>query len=150
MTIPHFNFISKTSKKTSISTKIFFVFFGLLLVSSGFFIGYNYNKLEKSIIPKIKPIAISDSVCSKNNFEKTKLKADLLKEYAYLILTPAEKIKDIDSYSVSMENKVNQISDNITTEKYVATFEVDTKEQKIIKIIEFFDYLSESIKSDLN
>jgi hypothetical protein len=73
-------------------------------------------------------------------------KLDLLKSYTDFVLLPKEKIADPVKYAEDMGELVKSINSEEITAKYYATGETEGKEQKIV---DFLDYLSESLKADL-
>jgi len=78
--------------------------------------------------------------------EKAVQKLDLLKSYTDFIFLPKEKIGDPVAFADDMEKKVETIGDDVIASKYNATGESENKEQKII---DFLDFLNNSIRSDL-
>jgi len=69
-----------------------------------------------------------------------------LKSYTDFVLLPKEKIADPIKYADTMGELVKSINSEEITAKYYATGETEGKEQKIV---DFLDYLSESLKADL-
>lgn len=126
--------------------KVFFILILALIVglAGGYFYG---NKNQKTAISL--PCAGDSQDSSANNIidtEKIALKLNLLKDYTDFVLLPLEKIADPEKYADDMEKKAVEIGDNEIIAKFYATGETADKEQKIL---DFLDYLNESVKADL-
>lgn len=120
----------------------------VLVLLLGIGVGYYFGKrqVEEAKIPgKENSLAISEVKTGEN--EKALQKLDLLKSYTDFIFLPKEKIEDPIAFAEDMTKKVETIGDDIITAKYSATGESENKEQKII---DFLDFLNESIKADLS
>jgi len=128
--------------------------FGLVVIAlimgtgTGFYFGgksSNDSKLVK--ITNSKNEEVLNTIVDASKKKLTLQKLDLLKSYTDFVLLPNEKIADPKKYANDMGEKVEAINNNEIAAKYYATGETDGKEQKIV---DFLDYLNESIKADLN
>lgn len=97
------------------------------------------NKDETAPTSDVKPDASKKALALQ--------KLDLLKRYTDFVKLPQNQVADPTKYANDMGEIVKAINDNKITAKFYATGETDNKEQKIV---DFLDYLNESIKSDLN
>jgi len=118
----------------------------ILGLSSGFYFGAKQGgggkKVEINNKQTVCPTETSDT--SKKTLALQKL--DLLKSYTDFVLLPKEKIADPIKYADNMSEMVKNIKSEEIAAKYYATGEAEGKEQKIV---DFLDYLSESLKADL-
>ncbi|MBU2028950.1 hypothetical protein KJ761_03635 [Patescibacteria group bacterium] len=127
------------------SKKILFLLVLALVVGAS--VGYSLgNKKPVTILEKN-----SEQITTGNEMtaEKKALigqKLDLLKNYTNFVFLPPEATGDSLSYVEKMEKIVQSINDENITAKFYATGEAENKEQKII---DFLDFLNESIKADL-
>jgi len=112
-----------------------------LVFALGIISGYLFG--SKNGVRSVKNFTINNDNSEKEI--KALLKLDLLKEYTEFILLPSEKIGNSEEYANSMAEKVKNLDDPQITSKFYATGETENKEQKII---DFLNFLSESIKSD--
>jgi hypothetical protein len=116
---------------------VLIIVFALGVVSGYFFGGRNKSESGKSV-------TINNT--SEKKATNALLKLDLLKDYTGFILSPSETIGNSEEYANNMAEKVKKINDTEITSKFYATGETENKEQKII---DFLNFLNDSIKADL-
>ena len=102
----------------------------------------NSNKDETATASDVKPYVDKKDLALR--------KLDLLKYYTNFVLLPKEKFADPKKYGEDMSAVVEEINDNEITARYKATAEADSDEQRIENIRSLLNYLSDSIRSDLN
>lgn len=101
----------------------------------------NSNKDETVPTSDVKPDASKKALALR--------KLDLLKYYTNFVLLPKEKFADPKKYGEDMSAVVTEINDDEITSRYNATVEADNDEQRVVNIRVLLNYLSDSIRSDL-
>lgn len=125
--------------------KVFFIL--ILVFVAGLAGGYFYGSKNQKTATSLPCSSDSqDSSAKVSDIDKVNLKLDLLKDYTDFVLLPSEKIIDPLKYADDMGKKAVEIDDKEITAKFYATGEADNKEQKIV---DFLDFLNNSIKDDL-
>lgn len=115
-------------------------------IGTGYYFGSNAQSSKViEIRNTAKERANTDLDADKKNLTLQKL--DLLKNYTDFIFLPPEATGNSLNYVEEMEKRVKSINDEKITAKFYTTGETENKEQKII---EFLDFLNESIKADLS
>lgn len=101
----------------------------------------NSNKDKTIPTPDAKPDASKKALALR--------KLDLLKYYTNFVLLPKEKFADPKKYGEDMSAVVTEINDDEITSRYNATVEAENDEQRVVNIRILLNYLSDSIRSDL-
>lgn len=129
------------NKKTIFLLGLFFLL--------GFFSAYLYEKRQQAVIfSEVAKQNAENANCSLDNSKVSVVttKLDLLKSYTDFILLPVNKIGDSAAYTNEMTKQVQAINDSDIETKFYATGDKTGREQKII---DFLDYLNDSIRGDL-
>lgn len=99
------------------------------------------SKVSYSINREPPPAKIVDI-----NRDRLNKKLDLLRDYINFVNLPREQIGDTSTYVIRMGEEVQATNDAGIIEKYSATGDQNNQEKNIL---DFFNFLIESIKNDL-
>lgn len=118
----------------------------ILGLASGFYFGDKRAGSGKKVEINNNQTTCSTEIPNASKKTLALQKLELLKSYTDFVLLPKEKIADPLKYVDDMGELVKSINSEEISAKYYATGETEGKEQKIV---DFLDYLSESLKADL-